>query len=70
MAYPPYSLDLNPCDYFLFAWIKEPLQGYQYESAGAINKTGTVSLHCLSTDDYSTVTNCMSHQWEVHQRWW
>ena len=32
LEHPPYSPDMSPCDYDLFAKVKEPLQGAQYNT--------------------------------------
>ena len=32
LEYPPYSLDMSPCDYNLFANVKEPLRGIRYNT--------------------------------------
>jgi len=44
-------------NYFLFAWVKQPLHRHQHEFADAINKAGTASLCWLNKDKFSTVTD-------------
>ena len=36
LQHPPYSPDLSPCDYYLFAEMKRPLKGKKYESPQAL----------------------------------
>ena len=55
MAHSPYSLDLTPCDYWLFACVKEHLWTEQFESEDGINIAVTVSLHHPCKNEY-TVT--------------
>ena len=47
LAHAPYSPDLAPCDYWLFARVKEHLQGKRFESDDDSNTAVTASLHCL-----------------------
>ena len=32
LEYPPYPSDMSPCDYDLFAKVKEPLRGTRYNT--------------------------------------
>ena len=60
LAYPPYSPDLAPCDYWLFACVAELLQGKRFESENSINTAVTVSLHRPSEDDYRAANECLT----------
>ena len=44
LPHPPYSLDLSPCDFFLFPLLKKTLSGRRYESRSAL---GTAIYQCL-----------------------
>jgi histone-lysine N-methyltransferase SETMAR len=57
LAYPPYSPDLAPCDYWLFTCVTELLWGKGFESENNINTAVTVSLQCPNKDDYRAVND-------------
>jgi hypothetical protein len=53
MTHPPYSLHVSLCDYFVFdIWER-------FKQTNSINKDVTASLYCLSTNDYSNITDCI-----------
>ena len=63
LAHPPYSPDLAPCDYWLFACVKEHLQGKQFNPED--NNTGvTASICCLTKDEYRAPVYHLPHRWE------
>jgi hypothetical protein len=64
LAHPPYSADLAPCNYWVFAYMKEYLEGKQFESEGNINTAVTAPLHHPSKDEYRTASDCLPHRWE------
>jgi len=41
---PPYSLDLSPCDFFLFPWLKNHLKGHHFGTLDNIQKSVTDKL--------------------------
>ena len=49
---------LPPCDYLLFAYVLEFLQGKRFESENNTNTAVTVSLHIPSKDDYRAANDC------------
>ena len=61
---PPYSPGLAPCDYRLFALVKEHLPGKRYESGNNINTAVIASLHRLSKDDNKAAVDRLPHRWE------
>jgi len=73
-THSPYSLDLSPCNYILFAWVKKALQGCLFEYANAI-KGVRASLHHKNiallwliiwlTDGRSALTLCSTRQIQV-----
>jgi transposase len=52
LVHPPYSPDLIPCDYRLFACEKEHLWGKHFESEDDINAAVTASLHHLNKEQH------------------
>jgi len=69
MAHPPHSPDLAPCDYWLFARVKEHLRGNRYESEYDINtavNVVTAYLHRLSKDEYKYATDRLPHRWKKY----
>ena len=60
----PYSPDLTPHDYQLFARVKEHLRCKRFESEDDINTAVTASLHCLSKDEYTAAIDCLPCTWE------
>jgi transposase len=61
---PPYSPDLIPSYYWLFARVKEHLQGKQYESEDDISTAVMASLHHMKKDEYRAALDCSPHSWE------
>jgi hypothetical protein len=61
LAHPPYSTDLAPIDYWLFAHVKEHLQGKRFELQDDINAVVTDSLYHLSKDEYRAATGHLPH---------
>ena len=39
LNHPPYSLDLSPCDFFLFLRLKKMLSGNKYMSRSSLGST-------------------------------
>ena len=44
LEHPPYSLDLSPCDFFLFPRVKKTLAGRRYKTRSAL---GSALYQCL-----------------------
>jgi len=61
MEHPPYSPDLAPCDFFLFAKIKSALKGTRFESVDAVKANATQLLNSL-TQNY--LQHCFQ-QWKI-----
>ena len=47
---PPYSLDLAPCEFWLFPKIKSPLKGWRFVNATVTQYTSSVNGVSLPTD--------------------
>ena len=62
LAHPSYSPDIAPCDYWLFAHVKEYLQSKQFESDD-VNTAVTASLQHLNKDVYRAAHD-IPHRWE------
>lgn len=63
-AHPPYSPNLTPWYYWLFACVKEELWGKSFESEDDIKSAITASLYCLSKDKYSGAVDHVSYRRE------
>jgi len=50
--HPPYSPDLAPADYFLFAKVKSHLKGRLFDSISDIQKAVTRTLNTIAKDDF------------------
>ena len=62
MEHPPYTLDLAPCDFFLFPKIKSALKGARFESMDEVKAKATQLLNSLTQDDPQ---HCFQ-QWKIH----
>jgi len=51
LHHPPYSPDLDPCDYFLFPKLKLPLKGHLFEDVQDIQAAVTSSLRAIPQED-------------------
>jgi histone-lysine N-methyltransferase SETMAR len=63
LAHPPYSPDLPPGDYWLFAHVKEHLRGKRFESEDDINTAVTAFLNNLSKDEYRAAIDHLPCRW-------
>ncbi len=52
IEHPPLSLDLSPCDFWLFSHIKSPLRGTQFQSLDALERAVTVEIGNIPAGDY------------------
>ena len=50
LGHPPYSPDLSPCDFHLFAALKEPLRGQRFSSVDDINAAISNQLKVLQNN--------------------
>jgi len=53
--HPPYSLDLAPCDFWLFPKFKMTMKGKSFESIQDVEAVTTVQLKTLTKEDFQ---NC------------
>lgn len=60
---PPYSPDLAPCDFWLFAKLKRPLRGNRFESIEEIKRESVNALKAIPSEDFEA---CFE-EWE--RRW-
>jgi len=61
--HPPYSLDLAPCDFWLFPKVKMTMKGKRFESIQDIKAATTAQLKTLTKEDFQ---NCF-RKWQ--ERW-
>jgi len=58
--HPPYSLDLAPCDFWLFPKVKMTKKGKRFESIQDIKAATTAQLKTLTKEDFQ---NCF-RKWQ------
>ena len=51
-SHPPYSLDLAPCDFWLFPQLKEKRRGCRYETIKEMKEALTKVIDMLKQDDF------------------
>ena len=59
---PPYSPDMGPCDYDLFAKVKEPLRGTRYNTRDELTRALERSIETSRKMDTYTPTHTHSHK--------
>jgi hypothetical protein len=52
VPYPPYSLDLTPCDFALFPKLKMKLKGRHFETASDIQTESQEILDSIKENDF------------------
>ena len=52
VPHPPYSLDLAPCDFWLFLRLKEKLRGCLYEKIEEMKEAVTKVIDTLTQEDF------------------
>ena len=52
LPHPPYSLDLAPCDFFLFPHLKRQLAGRRFDSRSALGSAVFQCLHQVPKNDF------------------
>jgi len=65
LPHPPYSPDLDPCDFYLFPKLKLELKGHNFGTMENIQKIVTNELHTLMENDfryfYDQWKKCWNH---------
>ena len=56
LDHPPYSLDLSPCDFWLFPRLKKMLAGHRFESRCGIGSAVFQCLQHIPKEDYRVVS--------------
>jgi len=62
-SHPPYSLDLTPCDFFLFPGMKRDLKGKRFQNLEEVREKMTEALKAITLQQFQ---NCFG-QWK--KRW-
>jgi hypothetical protein len=52
LPHPPYSLDLAPCDFFLFPKLKTHLEGHHLGTVESVQAAGTRALNNITSEDF------------------
>ena len=61
---PPYSLDLAPCDFWLFPKLKSPLKGTIFQTINEIQENLTRKLMAIPTKDFAGYFEQWKRLWE------
>jgi hypothetical protein len=65
LEHPPYSLDLVPCDFYLFPKLKSVLTGTHFQSVDEVKSKMADLLNSVSAD---ALQNCFE-QWKICMQW-
>lgn len=60
---PPYSPDLAPCDFWLFAKLKRPLRGHRFESIEEIKTETKKELKAIPEEDFAACFENWKKRW-------
>jgi transposase len=63
VPHPPYSPDLAPCNFFLFARLKSTLKGKRFQDVVEIQLNTTQQLQAISKQAYQTCTEKWKDRW-------
>jgi len=58
--HPPYSLDLTPCDFFLFPRVKRDLKGMRFQNVEEVREKTKEALKTITLQEFQ---NCFE-QWK------
>jgi len=62
-SHPPYSPDLEPCDFFRFPRMKRDLKGKRFQNVEEVREKMTEALKAITLQEFQ---NCFE-QWK---KWW
>lgn len=65
LGHPPYSPDLSPCDFHLFATLKEPLRGQRFQDEDEINITVSNRLKTIQREGLRNGVPKLPQRWEA-----
>ncbi len=64
LDHPPYSLDLGPCDFFLFPRLKNVLKGHHFGGLEEIKRNATATLKAISKEEFAACFQQWKHRME------
>ena len=64
LEHPPYSPDMSPCDYDLFAKVKEPLRGTRYNTRDELIHAIEWSMRNINKDGRADGVRCLLNIWQ------
>ena len=65
LEHPPYSPDMSPCYYDLFAKVKEPLRGTQYNTRGELIPAIGRSIQTVNKDGRADGIRRLPNIWQM-----
>ncbi len=65
LEHPPYSLDILPCDYFLFPPLKKELCGHRFPNIDALKDEVDRVLHQIPVHEYRAVILDLPRRWRL-----
>jgi histone-lysine N-methyltransferase SETMAR len=63
ISHPPYSLDLDPCDFALFPELKLKLKGRCFETMSDIQRESQVVLDSIKENDFHGALEAWRKRW-------
>ena len=69
LCFPPYSLDLAACDFFLFPKLKKPRKGRRFETISEVKANATKELKAITKEAYQDCFKKLKHSWDKCARW-
>jgi hypothetical protein len=63
IPHPPYSPDLDPCDFFLFPRLKRTLKGKRFQDIAEIQLNSTRQLQAIPKQAYQTCVEKWKDCW-------
>ena len=64
LEHPPYSPDMSPCDYDLFAKVKEPLRGTRYNTRNELIRAIGRSIRKINKDGRDDGVRSLPNSWQ------
>jgi histone-lysine N-methyltransferase SETMAR len=64
LPHPPYSLDLAPCDFFLFPRLKKILKGKRFEFDEELQKATAAALRSITNNGFQEAYEAWIKRWK------
>jgi histone-lysine N-methyltransferase SETMAR len=64
VSHPPYSPDLEPCDFSLFAKLKMKVKGRRFETVTDIQRESQAALDSIRESDFHGASEAWEERWD------